>query len=111
MNEQRPSAHTARTVFRETLDISDTTQVASELQRRIYKLTSTWTGAPVEVHRTQETVSRACMVLQSIVHFGSEASPDGASGAGRPHQRPVYEQLCRQLTVTKKSLQSLIDIM
>lgn len=111
MDELRHFVPSARTVHRIALDTGDVTQVASELQRRLSELTSMWTGAPVEVHRIQETVSRTCMVLQSIVRSGSNPYLDGASSAIKNHQSPIYKPLRRQLAATKKLLQSLIDIL
>lgn len=111
MTEQGPFAPPARTAQRNTVDVSGLTQIASELQRRLHELTSIWSGAPVEVHRIQETVSRASVVLQSIVRSGTEVSLDGTPWARKTHQRPIFERLCGQLAITKEALQGLIAIL
>lgn len=93
-------------------DIAAVAQAATMLQHRLYQLTSTWTGAPVEVHRLQETVSRACAILQSSAHSALEpplhANDDSGSAT---NSRDSHEQLSRHVAIARKVLEDLVDIL
>lgn len=94
----------------EDRDIAGVARNAAGLQRRLNQLTSTWPGSPVDVHRLQETVSRACTVLHSTLqsssgtHLGEISDTDS-------YGRPVREQLSDHLAFTSKLLDDLIDIL
>lgn len=87
-------------------DVGAVVQVAAGLQRRLNQLTSTWTNAPVELHRLQETVSRAYTILQSILQSILEPSMELDS-----NRRPVHEKLSSHLAMAKQLLDDIVDIL
>lgn len=86
-------------------------QAAAETQRRLNQLTSTWPGAPVDVHRLQETVSRACTVLQSSLKSTSGTFLGSRDLNADSYRRPIQERLLDHLAVARRLLDDLTDIM
>lgn len=94
----------------EDRDIAGVAQIAARLQRRLNHLTSTWPGSLVDVHRLQETVSRACTVLQSSLQSQS-GTRFGRSFSEDSYRGPVDRQLSSHLAFTRKVLGDLTDIL
>lgn len=94
----------------EDRDITAVAQIAAGLQQRLYQLTSAWPGSPVDVHRLQETVSRACTVLQSSAQSTSGARLGEFSGADSD-DIPVRERLSSHLACTRRLFDDLTEIL
>lgn len=87
-------------------------QLASELQRRLSQLTSTWTAAPVEVHRLQETVVRVSTILQSSVQRQSEPALELEAVVGSTrHQVTANERLGKNLLLMSRLLEEVNEIL